>query len=303
MQSWFMVAALFAMALVGSANAATGATLKVDHASVCGSSLPALQQAFSSIGLAPTYGGPHGNGVTQMALLGFEDGSYLELIAPQKAGVVEGSPWAKLMAGDAGACAWAIGSEDIQKDVDRLKKLSLGAKGPEPGSRKKPDGTVIEWQTASLGPGSPGATLPFMIEDKTPRSLRVQPSASVKHSGLTGVEVVVLAVNDLQAAVGRFRRAFALAAPTVEEHKEFGAKLAYFPGTPVMLAEPLDNTSWLAERLVKFGESPVAYLLGTEHLAAATKRYSLSSETKWFGRNLAWFDAGKLEGLRLGVIQ
>ena len=77
-------------------------SLKVDHASVCGSDLEAMRQALAEVGLKTDYGGPHANGVTHMALLGFEDGSYLELIAPQRAGAVEGSDWAKFMTADAG---------------------------------------------------------------------------------------------------------------------------------------------------------------------------------------------------------
>src|SRR5262249_30450051 len=65
-------------------------------------------RAFAEVGLKTDYGGPPANGVIHMALLGFEDGSYLELIAPQKPGAVEGSDWAKFMAANAGACAWAV---------------------------------------------------------------------------------------------------------------------------------------------------------------------------------------------------
>jgi len=59
--------------------------LELDHVSVCGSSLDTLRQAFTDVGMTPDFGGPHGNGVTQMALVGFDDGTYLELIAPIKA--------------------------------------------------------------------------------------------------------------------------------------------------------------------------------------------------------------------------
>ena len=61
-------------------------TLKVDHVTIAGSSLPALEEAFTKAGLRPEYGGPHSNGVTHMALLGFDDGSYIELISTLKAG-------------------------------------------------------------------------------------------------------------------------------------------------------------------------------------------------------------------------
>ena len=47
--------------------------LELDHVSVCGSNLDALRQAFTDVGLTPDFGGPHGNGVTQMAFIGFED--------------------------------------------------------------------------------------------------------------------------------------------------------------------------------------------------------------------------------------
>src|ERR1700704_6959525 len=82
--------------------------LELDHVSICGPDLDAMRQAFTSVGMTPDFGGPHGNGVTQMALVGFDDQSYIELIAPVKPGVTEGSDWAKFMTGDAGACAWAV---------------------------------------------------------------------------------------------------------------------------------------------------------------------------------------------------
>lgn len=276
--------------------------IKVDHASVCGSQLDAMREGFASIGLATDYGGPHAHGGTQMALLGFDDGSYLELIAPQKDGMATDSSWAQMIAGDAGPCAWAIGSGDLKGDVARLKSHGIHVEGPMPGSRQRPDGKVIEWEMAPAGAETPGAVLPFMIQDKTPRGLRVQPSASVKGSGLTGIEIVVIGVKNLDLAVALFRRAYGWGSPAIEEHEEFGAKLAHFPGSPVILAAA-SGKSWLAQRLQVFGESPVAYLLGTPDFDAAGRRLVLSPGGKWFGRNVAWFDMKKLGGIRLGVIQ
>jgi hypothetical protein len=54
-----------------------------------------MRESFAAAGLETDYGGPHGNGGTQMALLGFNDGSYLELIAPQ--GMAADSNWAKMI--------------------------------------------------------------------------------------------------------------------------------------------------------------------------------------------------------------
>jgi len=69
----------------------------------------------------------------------------------------------------------------------------------------------------------------------------------------------------------------------VEDHAEFGAKVAHFPHTPVMLAAPLAEDSWLASRLRKFGDIPAAFLLKTADLQQAAKRFQLTGEAKWFG--------------------
>ena len=275
-------------------------TLELDHASICGSNLDTLRQALTDVGLTPDLGGPHGNGITQMAIIGFDDATYLELIAPIKPGVSAGSDWAKFMADDAVTCAWAVGTNVLLEEVDRLKKAGIPVTTPEHGSRKRPDGMSIEWMTANVGNGTPGSTLPFVIEDQTPRAWRVQTSASVQGAPVTGVENVVLGVNNLDASIALFRKAYGWADPLTETQKDFG-KLAYFPGEPVILAAP-SNGGWLSERLAKYGESPVAYLLATRDFAAATKKYKLSGTKTWFGQRVAWFDPGKLKGVHLGVI-
>ena len=57
--------------------------LKIDHVTVAGSDLKKMQSDLSAIGIPSSYGGPHSNRATEMALISFPDGSYLELIAIQ----------------------------------------------------------------------------------------------------------------------------------------------------------------------------------------------------------------------------
>jgi hypothetical protein len=171
---------------------------------------------------------------------------------------------------------------------------------PEPGSRKRPDGMSIEWMTAGVGSGTRGSVLPFEIEDQTPRAWRVQISESVHGAPVTGVENVVIAVNNLDASVALFRKAYGWSDPLIETEKDFG-KMAYFPGEPVILAAPA-NARWLSDWLAKYGESPVAYLLSTTEFSAAAKKYKLSGSKTWFGQKVGWFDERKLKGVRLGVI-
>jgi len=291
--------ALLLCSMFATAQENKTTVLDLDHVSVCGSNLDALRQAFTDAGLTPDFGGPHGNGVTQMAFIGFEDESYLELIAPVKAGVTEGSEWGKFIAADAGPCAWAVGTNVLLQEVDRLKKAGIAVTAPQSGSRKRPDGMSAVWNTAAVGTGVPGSMLPFIIEDQTPRAWRVQPSDSAKGAPVFGVENVVLGVNNLDASIALFRKAYSWSEPLIENQKDFG-RLAYFPGEPVILAAP--SGGWMSDRLSKFGEGPVAYLLGTRDFASAAKKYKLSGTKTWFGQRVAWFDASKLKGVRLGVI-
>ena len=304
MLNWMQVVAAGMMVLnLGvSATAGGGRPLKVDHVTICGPDLVTLQAAFMRLGLTADYGGPHATGGTHMAVMGLEDGSYVELVAPMTAGAATDSGWSKLMLANAGPCAWAVGSDDIQKDVDAMKHAGLPMDGPFPGGRKKPDGKILEWQTGALATEHAGAVLPFMIQDRTPREWRVRPSASAKGMGLAGVAAVVLGVHDIDSAIASFRKAYGWPAPLRDEHPEFGAKLAYFAGTPVILATPLGSDSWLTTRLGVVGESPGAFLLGGPDFDKASAK-AKPALGKWFGHRIAWFDAEKLEGTRLGVME
>jgi hypothetical protein len=58
--------------------------LPLDHVTVAGDDLRRMQAALAAIGIATVYGGAHRDGATEMALVSFPDGSYLELIAPRR---------------------------------------------------------------------------------------------------------------------------------------------------------------------------------------------------------------------------
>jgi len=289
---------LMLLSMFATAQPTKDTILELDHASICGSNLETLRRMFTDVGLTPDFGGPHGNGVTQMAAVGFDDGTYVELIAPVKAGVTAGSEWAKFMGEDAVTCAWAVGTNVLLQEVDRLKKAGIAVTAPEHGSRKRPDGMSVEWTTAGVGSGTRGSVLPFAIEDQTPRAWRVQVSAAVQGAPVAGVENVIIGVSNLDASIALFRKAYGWTEPIMETQKDWG-KMAYFPGEPVIL---VSGAGWISERIGKFGESPVAFLLNGRDFAAAVKKYKLGGTKTWFGQKVAWFDAGKLKGVRLGVI-
>ena len=278
-------------------------TLKVDHITVCGSNLEAMRHAFARVGLSTTYGGPHSNGATHMDLLPFDDGSYLELIAPitsmsGASGMMSG--WTHLMEADAGAGAWAVRTDDIHSEVRCLRAAGIEVRGPEAGSRQRPDGTQLEWETAIIGPSPAGSLLPFLIQDKTPRRLRVPSSDATSDIG--GVAAVVIGVRDIKKATELYRSGFGWDAPQIADHSEFGAVLAYFMHSPVILAAPLDTGSWLQERLERFGECPAAFLLAPCDDFDIEAHFAATEQALWFGKTVAWLDQEKLMGARLGFM-
>jgi hypothetical protein len=277
--------------------------LILDHALICTSDLVSIQQAFADVNLAPDFGGHHGHAATQMAQLGFQDGTYIGIEAPAIASTETNTPQSALMKANAGPCGWSVTSTDMKADLERLSRLGVKVGVPEGRSRTRPDGTTAEWQSASVGAGAPGSNLPFLIQDKTPRSNRApRPSPSTVGTGLTGVAMVVLGVKNLNENIALFRKAYDWPAPRIEDHPEYGAKLAYFAGTPVILAAPSAPNSWLAQRLEKLDQCPIAFLLGTRDWKSTAAHFSQAPATNWFNLNISWFDVNKLQGVRLGVV-
>jgi hypothetical protein len=275
----------------------------IDHVTVAGAELDPLREAFAALGLESDYGGPHSSGGTHMALIGFDDGSYIELIAARARGQA-GGLWAAQIAGDGGPCAWAARTGAIAAEAARVAALGVAVRGPEAMQRQRPDGVMVEWELAFLGTAVAGATLPFLIQDQTPREWRVRTSASVAGGPLRGVSQVILGVEAIEPAAKLFRRVYGWATPTRRDDAQLGAALAAFAGAPVTLAAPLPDASgdWLRERLARFGPAPCAYLLATSDLAGASPRAALGTPGDWFGQPVAWYPAERLRGTRLGVV-
>lgn len=275
-------------------------TARLDHAVFAWEDLDAITEVFTRLGLAPEYGGQHGDGTTEMAVLGFDDGSYFELIAPTDA---EEPPqrWPDELADSAGPCAWCLDVDDLRARLKRLIDAGTEVRGPTPLSRERPDGTLVEWEMGWYGSEAATQRFPFLISDLTPREYRVRPSESVAGSTLTGIGQVVLAVADLDAAVDQFRRLHRYPSPTRSVAEPFGATLASFPGKPAVLAEPLGETR-IADRLERYRSCPCAYLVESPDFDATEREYPLTGLTEWFGHRIGWFDAPELDQ-RVGVIE
>jgi Glyoxalase-like domain len=280
--------------------------MKIDHVSIAWSDLEFLQRAFESVGLKTEYGGVHSNGVTHMSILGFNDGSYIELISVLKP-AQPADTWGKQIAGNGGPCAWAVEEEKLSAEVDRIKSLGIRVEGPGDYERRRPDGVVVEWQLAFLGNEEPGATLPFLINDKTPRSYRVNPSPSVAPTELIGVNRIIIAVRDLEKTAALFHKVYGWKGASRSDNQVDifrDAKGIEFENSPVVLVSPESQRSWLGKRIEQFGDSPCSFLIGTKSFSQTHDRYHLEKETSWIDgkRKVAWIPAPKLGGIQLGFL-
>jgi len=261
--------------------------LTVDHVSVSGRDLQQMQARLASVGIPSEYGGPHANGATQMAVTSFPDGSYLELIAlqehPDPKALAE-HYWSKQMRENAGPTAWAVRSTDVSAEAARLRTAGIAVSSPSHSGRKRPDGVQLDWETARVGTEPNGTFFPFLIRDFTPRDARAFPKGQPATREFSGIRRVVIAVRDLKTSVARYRQAYGLPAPVEREDLDLSARLASFAGTSVILAAPLNPSSWLVQRIEQFREGPCAFVLGSSKASA----------------KISWFDTEKL-GWHLGV--
>jgi hypothetical protein len=232
-----------------------------------------------------------------MAVASFADGSYLELMAIQPgadARAVAAQPWAKFLRANAGPCAFALRVPDVSAEIARLKSAGIPVGETERSGRTRPDGVALTWETANVGPGPRGSLFPFLIRDFTPREKRVYPSGKPSSTRFSGIAKVVVGVSDLDSAIAQYRKAFGLPMPRRERAEDFGADLAWFEGTPVVLAQGIAPDSWLLPRVARFGDAPCAFILAT------TGGLMGSRPSTWFGSKIFWAGDSRL-GWRLGM--
>jgi hypothetical protein len=114
-------------------------------------------------GVRPAVGGVHPGRGTRNALLSLGERRYLEIIAPDPAqSEIAHFPQIRSMT-EPRLIGWAVHPPDIAAIANQLRENKIAFNGPADGSRKRPDGRVLNWKTVNLTDDRHGL-LPFFIE-------------------------------------------------------------------------------------------------------------------------------------------
>lgn len=174
-------------------------SLRFDHVIICVFGLEEAMEAFRALGFNPVVGGTHAGGKTHNALIVFRDSTYIELLAPTSPALLEHldprdrSNFLFLFAGGEGYRGYALVSDNLEGDVAAIQERGLAVDLQPPNGRARPDGVELRWRSAFLT-DPPGAMAPFLIEDLTPRHLRVpdDPNSTTHPNGAIGTWEIII---------------------------------------------------------------------------------------------------------------
>lgn len=254
----------------------------LDHIVVFVEDLRRASEDYAALGFRVMPGGVHAGGVTHNALVPFADGTYLELLAPTAgwklsamrllggtavgAVVTRQSPMLRraarrIKAGE-GLVDFALRSSPL---ADALKAATDagGMDGPVSGGRVRPDGQEITWE--AVFPKM--AALPFLIEDGTPRNLRV-PEPVAHPNGAAGVHAVTVVTSSFDRTVAQYqallgREPFETVAPVP---RSFAVEFR-LEGALIRVLAPIGTIHPLRPHLARRGDGILGVILRADRAA------------------------------------
>ena len=233
---------------------------RIDHLVILVRDLERASGDYRSLGFNVVPGGEHADGLTHNALIPFQDGGYLELVAFLDPEDPHDNIWGwrSLVGYGAGLIDYCLASDDLERDVESFREQDLPVAGPDEGGRRLPDGTGIQWRVARFE--QPGKVLPFLIEDLTDRSLRVPGAPATEHpNGTTGISGLTLAVPELSSSATLLG---ALVEGATHPSRAEAQPSSFKVGAQTLtLTTPESSTDPVQQRLETAGPGPLAATL------------------------------------------
>lgn len=180
---------------------------QIDHIVVVARDLERVIAGAEAAGFTVVRGGTHAGGETHNALVGFRDGTYIELLAFTRPDPAPRHYFSERHRQGGGLADVSLLSDDLDLDVTAISRRGVRYPIPTQLGRERPDDTPVSWRMSLPTRLNPGKGFPFLIEDTSPRALRVpsSPEAVTHVNGAIGVAGVTVVVPDMEAAVEEYR--------------------------------------------------------------------------------------------------
>jgi hypothetical protein len=147
----------------------------IDHVLVAVSDVAQAMETYRNLGFEVRQGGEHPRFGTHNALVPLADGGYLELIGVKNRDLATQFPHTRLiveaLARENRLANFALDARSLQEEVEAIRKRGVKIEDPSAGERLRPDGQQVAWKSAH----PENLRLPFLIEDVTPREVRISP--------------------------------------------------------------------------------------------------------------------------------
>ncbi len=246
--------------------------LGIDHLIILVKDLDEAAHNYEVLGFQVKPGGKHAAG-TENVLIGFHDGTYIELLAFQ---TPEGAPASrffeplKLGEGFVDYGAWVADADQV---LERARPAGARYGEPYTGGRKRDDGFQMQTRMVMTIEDSFGV-LPLLFQPITDRTLRFPSGDDAEHAnGVTGISEIIIAVHDLAATGKIYRAMLDVPLPDVVSRDDIGANTMTFSmgPHPITLATPTEGGSGaVAEHLDSRGEGPYMAVLTAKSGAEAS---------------------------------
>jgi hypothetical protein len=231
----------------------------IDHLVIAVNDLEQASRDYQQLGFTVIPGGKHPVG-SHNALVAFEDGSYLELIAFYR-DAPDHRWWEPLQKGER-LVDYCMQTDDLAGDTRRLRECGVAINDPVPWSRTRPDGYELQWQL-SLVTGTQRGVAPFLIQDVTPRSERV-PTQCDHANGATGIGTLSIVVAELAKVDHWFQTLLGRAPQPVADDALEVQGLCFTVGAhKIEFMTPATPQSPLLDWMKRYGPSPYAATLRT----------------------------------------
>jgi hypothetical protein len=156
----------------------------IDHLVILFPNLDDAIETYRKLGFQVLPGGAHPYG-THNALVTFQDGAYLELIAFMEPDKPHDHRWYRFL-DRPGLVDYALCVPDVETELERVREAGLDYTGPNRGARERLDGVQLEWRSITPPDNRTEAPLGSQSTSPWPTSGVMVNSSSCGSVGLTG---------------------------------------------------------------------------------------------------------------------